>query len=73
MSALLTVEQAAQYLACGVSTLNKMRITGGGPIFIKIGARVAYRVADLDQFVERHRVKSTAKRAAPIAGVERGA
>jgi excisionase family DNA binding protein len=58
--ALVTVKQAAEYLCCGVSTLNRLRITGGGPRFAKIGNSVRYRIADLDAYVERHIVKSTA-------------
>jgi hypothetical protein len=62
-SPLLSVEQAAEYLCCGVSTLNKLRVSGGGPIFVKIGARVSYRVDDLDRYIDQHRQKSTAQRA----------
>jgi excisionase family DNA binding protein len=57
---LVTVKKAAEYLCVGVSTLNRLRITGGGPRFAKIGNSVRYRIADLDRYVERHIVKSTA-------------
>jgi excisionase family DNA binding protein len=57
---LLNVGQAADYLGCGVSTLNKLRMNGGGPIF-KIGARVMYSSADLDRYIAKCRRQSTAQ------------
>jgi len=59
-SPLLTVTEAAHYLRCSASHLNKLRVTGGGPMFVKIGARVVYRRIDLDRYVEKHLQKSTA-------------
>ncbi len=38
---------AADYLGLGKSTLDKLRVGGGGPAFIKIGKRVVYDPADL--------------------------
>jgi len=55
----LTVVQAATYLGLAVSTLNKWRCHGGGPVFIKLGRAVRYRQEDLDQFVVDGRAKST--------------
>ena len=52
--------EAAQYLGISVSTLNKTRLTGDGPPFIKVTPRaVAYRKADLDAFLEAHVRRST--------------
>jgi hypothetical protein len=42
-----------------VSSLQKMRGRGDGPPFVKIGSRVRYRVADLEQFVADRVVSST--------------
>lgn len=44
---LLNVTEAAERLSVSASYLNKLRVTGGGPPFVKIGARVAYDPADL--------------------------
>ena len=55
----LTVGEAATYLGLAVSTLNKWRCHGGGPVFIKLGRAVRYRQEDLDQFVMDSRAKST--------------
>jgi len=47
----MTVTQAADYLGLAVSTLNKWRCHGGGPIYIKMGKAVRYRHADLEQYM----------------------
>ena len=39
---LLDVKQASEFLKLGVSTLNKLRVHGGGPTYIELGARVVY-------------------------------
>lgn len=59
-SPLMTVIQAASYLGLAVSTLNKWRCHGGGPVFIKMGRAVRYRAEDLDQFLIERLVESTA-------------
>ena len=44
--------EAAKYVALAESTLTKMRLTGDGPPFVKVGLRaVAYRKADLDAWI----------------------
>lgn len=50
---------AAAYLGIGVSTLNKMRVLGGGPQFIAIGTRVVYDPADLDDWCADKKRTST--------------
>lgn len=51
---------AAQYLGIAKSTLNKSRLTGDGPPFVKVGSRsVVYRKADLDKFLEARLRRST--------------
>jgi hypothetical protein len=39
---------AAERLACSASYLEKCRVTGGGPRFLKIGKSVRYKIEDLD-------------------------
>ncbi len=58
-SPLLRVAEAARHVGLSVSTLNKMRVFGGGPIFLKLGSRVAYAPADLDEWLETKRRLST--------------
>lgn len=58
---MLTVRQAAGYLGLAVSTLNKWRCHGGGPIFVKMGRAVRYRLDDLEVFMEKSQAKSTSE------------
>ena len=55
----LGVDAAAHHIGLSVSTLNKLRVSGGGPIFLKLGRRVAYDVADLDAWLATKRRRST--------------
>jgi len=52
-------KQAADYYGVSTRLLEKWRVTGGGPTFIKIGRRVLYRQSDLDDFLERNTFRST--------------
>lgn len=56
----LTIKEAAEYIGIAKSTLDKMRVAGGGPRFIKIGKRVLYDKADLDAWIEAQKRRSTA-------------
>ena len=56
---LLTTGQAAHRLAVSVSYLNKLRLTEGGPPFVKLGARVVYDPADLAAWIETQKRTST--------------
>ena len=51
--------EAAQHLGLSESTLNKLRLTGGGPTYIKLGRRVLYKTQDLEDWLGRHRRSST--------------
>ena len=55
----LNVAEAAKRLGLSVSTLNKLRVFGGGPVFLKLGRRVAYEIADLDSWLAGKRRIST--------------
>jgi predicted DNA-binding transcriptional regulator AlpA len=51
--ACMRTPEAAKYVALAESTLTKLRLTGDGPPFVKVGPRaVAYRKADLDAWLE---------------------
>jgi hypothetical protein len=52
---------AATYTGLSASSLNKMRIFGGGPIFIKYSRRVVYRISDLDVWMNDKRVANTSQ------------
>lgn len=57
---ILTVEEAAKFLGLSVSTLNKRRVTGEPPGFIKLTARrVGYEQKSLLDYVASCRRNST--------------
>jgi predicted DNA-binding transcriptional regulator AlpA len=58
-SSRLPVEAAAAHLGLSASTLNKLRVFGGGPVFLKLGRRVVYDVTDLDAWLATKRRQST--------------
>jgi hypothetical protein len=58
---MLPTPEAAAYCDLGKSTLDKLRIFGGGPFYSKIGRRVVYDPADLDQWLLAHRQTSTSE------------
>src|SRR5262245_36457531 len=55
----LNTHAAAAYSGLARSTLEKLRVLGGGPRYMKIGRRVLYDVADLEQWLASHRRRST--------------
>lgn len=60
-SALLSVEQAARFLNLSASSLAKSRVRGDGPAFVKLGAAVRYRRADLEAFIAAGVRRSTSE------------
>lgn len=56
---MLRTPEAAAYCGSSASTFEKLRLFGGGPRFVKIGRRVVYDPADLDQWLAAHRRTST--------------
>jgi predicted DNA-binding transcriptional regulator AlpA len=57
----LPLQAAANYLGLAVSTLNKLRCTGGGPVFLKLGRSVRYSPDDLEDWLAARRVNSTSE------------
>lgn len=49
---LLSQQQAAEFLGFSERTLEGWRYRGEGPIHVKVGGRVRYRMADLRAFAE---------------------
>jgi predicted DNA-binding transcriptional regulator AlpA len=56
---LLTEHDASERLGLSVRTLQKWRLQGNGPRFLKLGHAVRYDPADLDQYIECARRRST--------------
>jgi len=61
---LLTTKEAADHLKLSQFTLRKLRVTGGGPKFVKLGKNngpVRYRWEDLNDYVEASLMRSTSE------------
>ena len=56
---LLTVCETAEILRCSVHSLNKWRLTGNGPRFVRVGSRVRYRRSAIADFIENSTRAST--------------
>ena len=56
---ILNTREAADYVRLGKPTLERFRISGAGPVFLKLGGAVRYRKPDLDTWLESRRVRST--------------
>ena len=57
----LDTEGAATYCGIGKSTLEKLRLTGGGPTYMKPTRSLVYQVSDLDAWLDRARRRSTSE------------
>ena len=58
---ILNTKEAANYVRLGKPTLERFRISGGGPRYCKLGGAVRYRRADLDAWLESRLVRSTSE------------
>lgn len=63
MGRILTEREAAPLTGLQVSTLQKLRVTGDGPAFLKLGRSVRYAEEDLTAWLASKRVKSTSETA----------
>jgi predicted DNA-binding transcriptional regulator AlpA len=61
---MLNVEQAAEYTGLSKSSLDKLRIFGGGPLYIKVGARVVYDRVDLESWLAGKKIANTSQQVA---------
>jgi hypothetical protein len=55
----LDSHQAAEFLRLSPRTLEKQRVAGGGPRFMKLGRRVVYKMADLESWANDRTCYST--------------
>jgi len=58
---LLTQSEAAKLLRLSERTLERLRLQGGGPRYIKANRSVRYREADLEAWVAARVVNSTSE------------
>ncbi len=55
----VTASAAALVVGLLVSTLAKLRLNGNGPVYCKLGRRVVYRPADLEQWLQSRTTRDT--------------
>jgi excisionase family DNA binding protein len=55
----LRTRQAASYTGISESTLEKLRVYGGGPPYMRVGRIVVYDADDLDAWLATHKRFST--------------
>ena len=55
----LNTAQAAEYIGLSASTLSKLRVFGGGPVYLKLNRRVVYDVRSLDVWLQARSRTST--------------
>jgi excisionase family DNA binding protein len=56
----ITGDEAAEYIGVTKRTMERWRVTGDGPRFVKVGRHCLYRRADLDAWVDARVFENTA-------------
>lgn len=57
----LNAGQVADRLGLSPSTLAKMRLSGDGPPYAKLGRRVVYRPEDIEAWIAANQFRSTSE------------
>jgi excisionase family DNA binding protein len=58
---LLDQREAARLLRLSERTLERLRLIGGGPCFVKCGRSVRYRQSDLERWIDQRVVANTSQ------------
>jgi len=64
MASLLTAKQVSERIQRPERTLERWRLTGEGPPFVRLGRRIAYRAEDVERWLGS---RTYASRAAELA------
>jgi len=56
-SRLMTSKEVAEYLRISESLINSYRADGIGPVYIKMGKLVRYRLEDVEEWMSKQAVK----------------
>jgi predicted DNA-binding transcriptional regulator AlpA len=59
--AYLTQKEVAAHLRLSERTLERHRVCGTGPRFVKLGRRIVYRRRDVEDWAAAHTVSSTSE------------
>jgi|SRR6516164_4934757 predicted DNA-binding transcriptional regulator AlpA len=55
----LSTKEAAKYLGLSPSTLAKLRLSGNGPVYSKLGRRVVYLIEKLKEWLTSREARNT--------------
>jgi hypothetical protein len=58
---LLNQSEAAKMLRLSARTMERLRVSGSGPLYVKCGRSVRYRVCDLEAWIAARVVGSTSE------------
>ena len=67
MHPLLNTQQAADSLGLSRRTLERWRLEGNGPVFVKLGRRCLYKQSDLVAWVQSNLRRSTSDSGQAVA------
>lgn len=67
----LSTREAAAHLGLSTRTLDRLRVSGDGPVFLRFGSRVRYLREDLDTWAMKRRRASTSDDGTALAGATR--
>ena len=56
-SRLMTSKEVAEYLRISESLINSYRAEGIGPVYLKMGKLVRYRLEDVEEWMSKQAVK----------------
>jgi hypothetical protein len=65
-SAIMLPLAASEYVGLSYATLAKLRCLGGGPVYIRMGRKIGYQRADLDDWLAARRATNTSDAAARL-------
>jgi predicted DNA-binding transcriptional regulator AlpA len=65
----LSVKETAAYLSVSKSWLDKRRLDGNGPTYLKFGRRVVYDIIDLENWAASNRRRHTSESTCPRQGI----
>jgi excisionase family DNA binding protein len=58
---LLTQREAATLLKLSVRTIERLRVSGVGPRFLRLGRSIRYRLTDIESYISSRVVSSTSE------------
>jgi predicted DNA-binding transcriptional regulator AlpA len=62
---LLSSKDVAKILKCSKNTVDKWRLYGGGPKFVRVGKSVRYSPREIEAYIARSTAASTSDEASP--------